>query len=276
MKSLLGSGSALTDGDLSLREGPATKQSGSGRLLRFARNGRPLSVESCHHRLLMAFKTTFVWLFVLGISISMLGCGVAGSSGNPPPTSFEVRLVPGKMTQEGSGDLDVIFASAKGTGITGGWLETQQGNKISNSNLVYENLTGRYETMIARNTDGFPAGEYVLKYMESGTTKEFKPGHLSWTTLSRFPPSPVLSWDGLSRILKAQFNSIPGADVQYYLRLYNPDSGYLRKVTPDTTGNQISEFLPETGKIRVMLVGDVFEGGVMKARILHFFIENAY
>lgn len=215
-------------------------------------------------------------LMIIPVLFSLLGCGIGGSGGSPPESAFEARLVPGKMTQEGSDDLDVLYASIKGTGITGGWLETQQGTKIPGSDLLFESLTGRYEVLLTRPVDGFPAGEYKLKYTESGTTKEFKAGQLAWAALIRFPSSPTLSWDGLTRTLRVQYNSIPGANVAYFLRVYNPDSGFLRKETYPSSGNEIREFLPETGNLQVMLVGDVLEGGTLKARILHFFQEKRF
>ncbi|RCK79147.1 MAG: hypothetical protein OZSIB_0261 [Candidatus Ozemobacter sibiricus] len=188
----------------------------------------------------------------------------------------ELVLVPGKMTQEGSSDMDILFASAKGTGISGGWIENQQGVKLPGSDLLFESVTGRYERLLTRTTDGFPPGTYVLKYLQGGETKEYKPHPLSWTVLPRFPSAPVKMWDAFSRTLTVQFSPIPGAAVRYFLRLYNPNTGVLRKETFDTAGTEIREYVPDSGELQVMLVGDIREGDSLKARILHFFQPSPF
>ncbi len=218
-----------------------------------------------------------VWLLGAVILLALVGCGGGGGGGGGATGgALELALVPGKMTQEGSSNMDVLFATAKGTGVSGGWIENQQGVKIPGSDLSFESVTGRYERLLTRPTDGFPTGTYVLKYLHGGETKEYRPNPLSWTVLPRFPSAPVKMWDSFTRYLTVQFSSIPGASVRYFLRMYNPNSGLLRKETFDTTASEIREYVPDIGDMQVMLVGDIREGGVLKARILHFFQASQF
>ncbi|NLI75634.1 MAG: hypothetical protein GX442_04225 [Candidatus Riflebacteria bacterium] len=229
----------------------------------------------------MGIRHPSVLLCCLGLALlagvlALLGCGGGGSGGSGATSGvFEGVLVPVKMSQEGSSDMDGLFATVKGDKVSGGWIENQQGTKLMGSDLLLNSVTGKYEVLLTKNPDTFPAGTYVLKYMVNGETREYKPNPLSWTPLTRFQ-SVTKDWDPVTRYLRVQFNALVGASVRYYLRMYNPNSGLLRKETFETTATEIREFVPDSGTMQVMLVADILEGNAVVGKVLHFFQESTF
>jgi len=219
-------------------------------------------------RFVQCCRDTAMCVALLCVLLCITGCG--GGSSSSSSTSFEVYNVAVKIAQENSGETDGIFASARGSGITGGWLETANSVKITGSDLVMENVTGAYETFMARASGGYPSGEYSLAYLDGGETKRLVKS-LDWTIIPKFPSSPTLSWDSSSKFLTVNFSSLPSGSAKYLLRLYNSDTGSLRRETYETVGNEIREYVSQAGNYKVLLIGNVYESDALKSKAVYIF-----
>lgn len=209
-------------------------------------------------------------LYVLIFGFLLSGCK-SGSSDSSDTGVFEAVLVPGKLANQGSGDQDILYASIRGSNISGGWIEDPQGAVIQSSNMVFENAVNKYEVILARNTGGFAPGDYTLKYTKGGETLEYKAQNLSWTIAPAFTSAPNMTWNNFTRTLTITNISLAGSAQKFYLRLYNGDTGYLRYETYDTSSTTITEYISQTGNYQVVLMGDVYESGSIKFKAIFIF-----
>ena len=218
-----------------------------------------------------------VWLFLCLALLSLTGCGGGGGGAGATGGSFTVHLAPAKITQEGGATLDAIYGFVTGPDITGGWLEDQNGTRLPSSDLLYETESGGYEVILARSEGGFSAAPYQLVYLQGGETKTHRVQLLQWTTLNPFPSAPTLTEpDPIARMLIVRFQQVPGSALRYRLRLYNADTGTLRRLTYETDGVEIQEYLSATGNFLVVLEGNRYEGTALSGKVMHYFNDRTF
>ena len=219
------------------------------------------------------FKLKYQILFLLLVSFLLLsGCGGGGSGGSVDPTSLVATLATGKLSVEGSATKDILFASVGGSGVTGGWIEDVNGNKLAGSDLVYENTTSRYEVILQRPLNGFPAGSYILKYFVNSETLELKRDGLDWVNASQFLPAPPPpSLNPTNRLLTVSYQPVNGSSVRYFLRIYSAITGTLYRETIPTNGLVITESITFPGEYRVVLNAEVLENGQVVSTARHNF-----
>ncbi|HNW35389.1 MAG TPA: hypothetical protein PKM25_10690, partial [Candidatus Ozemobacteraceae bacterium] len=215
------------------------------------------------HKLLLAVMALF-------LLVPVCGCGGKGS-GSISTGPFKGGIVPVRINQEGANNRDALFAFVGGDGVSGGWVENAQGNKILDSDLRWDNLNARYEITFFGSSGSFAQGNYTLKYTQGGETKALLVENLSWTLLTNFPPTPRLEYDG--RDATIYFNQLTGSDVKYYIRLVDMASNYvIYQGIPTSYSAVIRESLsPRTGRWEIHLIGDSYENGVMKSRNIQVF-----
>lgn len=219
-------------------------------------------------RILPAF---FIFLTI----ILTIGCGGGSGSLDSDPSSFSASLAAGKLSFEGGTTQDTLYASVNGTGVAGGWIEDQSGNKLTGSDLILENATGRYEVLLKRIAGSFTAGTYVLKYFLNGQTYELKKDGIQWTTATEFFPAPTPPvWDSSSRLLTVRYQSLSGSTVKYYLSIYSAITGTLYRETPRTYGPEISEYISTSGDYRVVLNAEVIENETIVSTSKHSFAQT--
>lgn len=213
-------------------------------------------------------------LFSTIVLVFLVGCG-GGSSSESISETFSVNLSAGKISYEGSGDKDVLYASITGTQVAGGWIEDQNGIKLAGSDLIKNDLTLAYEAEVYRNSGSFVGGKYVLKYVQNSNTMELIKPNIQWTTAQTFNPSPTIAWSPLTRLLTVRYSPLSGSIVSYYLRIYNSGSMLVRE-TGKFQGPEVSEYLPLSGNYRVMLIGEVKNGDEIVETVRYFFSEQAF
>lgn len=217
------------------------------------------------------FKVIFLW-FTAAALLLLSGCGGSGSGGSADPASLIATLATGKLTVDGGATQDILFASVGGAGVAGGWIEDVNGNKLAGSDLVMENTTGRYEVMVARASNGFAAGTYVLKYFVNSETLEYKRENLDWVNAAQFVPAPSTpSWNPTNNILTVGYQPVNGSSVRYYLRIYSAITGTLYRETIPTNGLVITENISFPGQYRVVLTAEVLENDRVVSTAKHNF-----
>jgi hypothetical protein len=203
-------------------------------------------------------------LLIFLIIIICTGCGGGSGGGNTDPSVFSANLAVGKISFEGSTTQDTLYASVTGSGIGGGWIEDQVGNKLAGSDLSLESSTGKYEVLLRRSVGGFAAGTYVLKYFLDGQTYELKKENLQWITAPDFYPAPnPPEWNSSSRLLTVRYQPVSGSSVRYFLSIYSDITGTLYRETPYTYGPEISEYISAPGDYRIVLNAEILENGVL-------------
>ena len=184
-------------------------------------------------------------------------------------------MTAGKISYEGSADKDVLYAAVTGVNIAGGWIEDQNGNTLTSSQLVRNDLTGVYECELYGTTNSFSPGKYVLKYVQNTETLELVKPNIQWTPIQTFNSAPTLTWDGISRQLVVSYSQLSGSNVSYYLRIYNSASMLIRE-TNKFQGPEVSEYLPQSGNYRVMLIGEVKNADEIVETVRYFFNERSF
>lgn len=213
-------------------------------------------------------KKTFIYLllFITGI----LGCG--GSSGDSTDSMYTTaNLCVGKKSYEGGTINDVLYAVVGGTGITGGWIEDNTGNKLSGSDLQLENLTGKYQTVIEKSAGTILGGTYILKYFINGEVNELKIDNMLWTNAPQFNPAPnPPEYNPIGRSVTVRYQPVSGSNVRYFLRIFSVATGSLYRESDFSYGPEISEYLPMSGSYIIELNAEVIENqkitGVAKHR----------
>ncbi len=206
------------------------------------------------------------------IALSSAGCGGGGGSDAVDPATLVATLATGKLSTDGAGNQDILFASVGGSGVSGGWIEDVNGNKIAGSDLAMENTTSRYEVLMQRGEGGFTAGTYVLKYFVNGEALTYKRENLQWTTAAQFQTAPdPLNWNAINRLLTVSYNPVNGANVRYFLRIYSAVTGSLYRETQPTNGFMITETISFPGEYRVVLNAEVLENGLVVSTAKHNF-----
>jgi len=209
-------------------------------------------------------------IFVLMSFIVVSGCGGnGGDSGSTGP--FSGGIVPVRITQEGARDRDGIFAYAGGDGVTGGWVETAQGTRISEP-FRMNYFIMRYETTLIGNTILSFANNYILKYIQNGETYSLTVESIPWTLMRNFSGTPWLVYDGKQSV-DIHFEPLPGADVRYFMRLLDSSTNTIVKesLANPYSGSIIESISPQTGRWEIHLIADTYENGVLKRRNIHVF-----
>ena len=218
------------------------------------------------------FKNIAVVIMVI-TSLIITGCGGSGSSSGDSST-FIAQLAAGKISMQNSGTRDSLYAFIKGSGVGGGWIEDQAGNKLTNSDLVLNNVNGKYEVLIDRSSGGFPAGTYVLKYFLNGDVFELKKEQLEWTTVPVFNPAPNPPvYNQSTKTVTVSYQPVSGSRVEYYLSIYSAVTGTLYRETSTTPGTEISEYLPVSGDYQIRLNADVYQNDVLTYTVKHWFTD---
>lgn len=207
-------------------------------------------------------------------AIINLGCGGGGGGSSSGSTgAFSANLTAGKISYEGSGDKDILYASVTGVDIAGGWIEDQNGNTLASSQLRRNDLTGTYEAELYANS--FTPGKYVLKYVQNTDTLEVVKPNIQWTNVQTFNPAPTLTWDAVSRQLVVRYSTLSGGNVSYYLRIYNSASMLIRE-SDKVEGPEVSEYIPQSDNYRVMLIGEVKNADEIVETVRYFFSERTF
>jgi hypothetical protein len=204
-------------------------------------------------------KSILIFLIIISI-FSMTGCGGSGGDSATSSSGFNATLSAGKLNYENSVVKDTLHAIITGSGVSGGWIEDANGNKITGSDLTYESITGTWEALLERDEGTFIGGTYVLKYFLNSETRTLTESNIQWTTLSGFRAPTTLSWDSNSKNLKVTYNQLSGSTSSYYLRIYS-QFGSLVKETFRAYGPEINEYVAQSGTYKVVLIGEVTENG---------------
>lgn len=213
------------------------------------------------------------FLLLFPLILCSLGCGGGGSGNGGGITSgaLVAVLVPIKISTAGSTDQDGIFASIKGAGTSGGWIEDTKATRIPNSDLVMEPVANAYQMVLKGDPGIFLTGAYTLKYTLNGTVQEYKPGNLEWTTPPRFTSGVSYTWDPNSRYLTITAPNLPGS-VKYQIELYSYETGNLRRQSNEfISGGSITEYVSESGSFQVVLVANVYEAENLKSKAVYNF-----
>ncbi|MBI3039633.1 hypothetical protein HYY75_11425 [bacterium] len=225
----------------------------------------------------LVFKTSgrnFIVIFSLLPFIFFAGCGGGGASSKSGGGAFEANLVSVKMSQEGSSNLDGVFASLSGSGVTGGWIENTTGVRITGSDLQYENYLARFQTLVSANSGSFNSGVYTLKYTDGGETRDYKSKILDWTIVPSFTAAPIFDYNEQSRNLRIAAQNLPGA--KFRLEIYRSSTGSLIRETSEFPSGNITEFVQEKGTLRILLVANVYESGSLRSKAIHVFRDRDF
>lgn len=206
---------------------------------------------------------------ILIISFVATGCGGGGSKSDD--STISAALYPGKLTYENGGEENILFASVKGSGISDGWIENQNGVKTGN-NLVYNRPANAYEIMLSSKNTALPAGTWVLKYFVGSEQFEQKKQNLSWTTLPGFLNMPAPTWNSEFKRLSLQLPSVNGGNPAFYLRLYYADSpATMFEESSPQSGGLITMQINFPGDYLIMLVADFKENDQTVSTARHVF-----
>jgi hypothetical protein len=216
----------------------------------------------------------FFLVFAL-LLVMATGCGGGGGDSRGATEGvLSLSLVPVKIRHESGSDRDAIFAAARGAGVTGGYLENSQGQRLVSSDLKYQAATNYYEAVLENTTGAFTGGEYLLKYFVGGETREYKSRSLEWVTIPLFSSSPRITWDELSRMITVSASPLAG-DAKYVLELYDANTGSLRRITSEfISPTSIVERVSDYGILRVALVANFYESGVLRFKSVYFFKDS--
>ena len=129
---------------------------------------------------------------------------------------------------------------------------------------------------MARNSGGFPAGNYTLVYSSNSEILRDTKNAVQWTTVPTFSTTPTLTWDPAGKMLTVNYPIVSGARVSYYLRLYSENLSLIFKETFPTSGPLITEYIPSSGNYRVMLIADIYEGDKVSATVRYLFNSRSF
>lgn len=215
-----------------------------------------------------------MFLMVAGVFLTslMVGCG-GGGGGNTDPATLVATLCAGTLTNEDSGEQNILFASVKGggSGITA-WVEDLNGNRVAN--LSYVSAANAQEVTLSAATKPLTPGKYTLYY--SVNTETFSVSRdLNWgAALPRFQTAPAApALNSFNRTVTVNSVLVNSGTASYYLRVYSAisaDNLYVES-TP-VPGGDLSEYLSGNyDEFRIMVVADISEGGqvVATARYLY-------
>ncbi len=215
---------------------------------------------------------TFVFISFL---LSLIGCGGGGSS-NADNGPVQASFCRGKLSFENADSENILFASAKGSGVTGGWIENQAGTKIG-ENLKYKTAASAYETMIRQKVNPLNEGSYTFKYYVGSEEFSIKKDLLSWVGTPDFQTAPTPpTWDSSFRNLSVSLPAVSGGSASYYVRLYyavSPDTLYDQ--SQPQSGGLITMQVNVADDYLVMLVADIIENDQVVATTRHVFSAMA-
>lgn len=222
--------------------------------------------------LAIRLKSAFIALFAI-IAIILTGCG-GGSSGQNGDTTLKAALCPGKLSFENGSSENILFASARGSGVSTGWVENQTGNKTGD-NLSYVRSANAYETMIRGSKTPLTTQNYTLKYFVGSEQFTLKKDQISWVGIPDFFSTPTTpTWDSSFKRLTVNLPGVSGGNASYYLRLYyaaSPDTIYEQ--SSPQSGGLITMQVNIPDDYLIMLIADVIEKDQVIATTRHVFKE---
>ena len=209
------------------------------------------------------------------LSSMLIGCGGGGGGNNTDPSTMVATLCDGTITNENSGEQNILFAAVKGAGSgVSGWVEDQNGKKIAD--LTYVSAANAQEVTLSAANQPLTPGKYTLRYTVNTETFTITKD-LNWgAALPRFetaPPPPTVS----NRIISVGPVSVNSSTASYYLRVYSGVSDFLYSESTPVPGGVLSEYLPATGnQYSIMVVADVVENSQIVATARYLFAPASY
>lgn len=218
-----------------------------------------------------ARKFLIITLGLIPLLLILSGCG-GGSGKDANDGPVQAYLCRGKLSFENGDNENILFASAKGSGVTGGWIENQAGTKIG-ENLKYKPAASTYETMIRQKVNPLNENSYTFKYYVGSEQFSIKKDQLSWVGTPDFITAPTSpTWDSTFKNLSVSLPAVSGGSASYYVRLYyavSPDTLYDQ--SPSQSGGLITMRVNQGDDYVVMLVADIIENEQVVATTRHVF-----
>jgi hypothetical protein len=213
-------------------------------------------------------KTCAAFLIMLSVFVCFGLCGCGGGGGkNSDNGEVRAALSPGIIQLENGGSKNILVATVKGAGVSGGWVENQTGNKVG-SNLSYTGFSNTYETVI----ENLPNGNYSLKYFLGSDQYELSKNMISWTALPVFLTTPTASWNSSSRVLSINLPNVSGSNPSFFVRLYNNFTGTLYDESqPQNAGLITMQVNSVQAEFRIVLLVEFIENDQVSSTLRYVF-----